>query len=386
MKNNTELNSVRQRIKIIERGILTAGVAGTPRATFTFPSVVVLSNGMLLATSRVGSNKDSVDETIEIYRSVDGGHTWSEGEQPFADTQVNGVHGSLKICYLTEINAGHLIAACMWVDRQTYPEKPLFNTETEGCLPMSILLSDSYDNGKTWSPLREIPMPEDIGPPSLTGPILKLKDNYLAMTIETNKHYTDSNKWFQRVVLFHSQDEGKTWEKPITISEDLSGRIFYWDLRTGVAPDGSIVAFSWTYDIETNKYLNIQRRISSDSGLTWSQHEDIGFADQPSHPAILSNGSIVLAWVDRFVSHSIRARTTSAIDRSFDESTELILHTQKLAESAAESTGELLGDMSLWSFGLPFTEVLPNDDIMVMYYAGNEDAMDIHWVKLRLAT
>lgn len=373
-------------MKIKNKGILATGKAGTARAIYTFPTVVVLSNGKLLATARVGSTKDSLDETIEIFRSVDGGNNWSEGKELFPRTKVNGMAGSIKICYLTEVKPNHIIAACMWVDRETYPDKPLFNPETEGCLPMAILLSDSYDNGDTWTPLRVVPMPEEIGPPSLTSPILKLKDGSLAMSIETNKHYNDKGKWHQRVVLFHSLDEGKTWGKPITVSEDASGRIFYWDLRTGVAPDGRIVAFSWTYDSEKNKYLNIHRRISRDNGKTWSKLEDLGFADQPSHPAIFQDGRVVLAWVDRFGSQTIRVRMAPAIDRPYDENTEIILHTQKIEKSAIKSTGELLGDMSLWNFGLPYCEAVSDDEAMIMYYAGTEMKMDIHWAKLQLDT
>ncbi len=371
-------------MKIVERGVLTESKSDTSRAVHTFPGITVLSNGVILATVRVGSTKDSPDERIELYRSLDNGKTWSEGKRLFEKTKVNGIEGSIKICYLTEINPGHIIAACMWVDRQTYPGKPLFNTETEGCLPMAILLSDSYDNGKTWTPLREVPMPDEIGPPSLTSPILKLKNGTLAMSIETNKNYKDKSKWNQRVVLFHSKDEGKTWEKPITVWEDKSGRTFYWDLRTGIAPDGRLVAFAWTYDSESKQYLNIRRRISNDNGLTWLQPEDIGFADQPSHPAILSDGRVTLSWVDRFGSRTIKARMAQAIDQPFDENTEITLYSNQTEKKNTTDTGELLGEMSLWNFGLPFCEALPNNDVIVMYYAGTDKIMDIYWVILSL--
>ena len=371
-------------MEIIERGILASCKPGTARATFTFPSIVELSDGRLLATCRVGSNKDSADETVEISRSDDWGESWSEPVRPFRATKVNGIQGSLKVCYLTELEKGHLIAACMWIDRQTYPEKPLFNAETEGCLPMAILLSDSYDYGKTWTHLRELHMPKDIGPPSLTSPILKLKDGSLAISIETNKHYLDSSDWQQRVVLFHSPDMGKTWGKPITVSEDMNRQIFYWDLRVGVAPDGRIAAFSWTYNRETHKYLNIQRRISTDGGQTWSPHKDMGFSDQPAHPAILPDGRVVLAWVDRYGSLSIRARMALAIDRSFEANTELIIHTPTVPKSVINNTGDLLDDMRFWSYGQPYGEALSDGTVMVVYYAGTEEGMEIHWVKLRL--
>ena len=64
----------------------------------------------------------------------------------------------------------------------------------------------------------------------------------------------------------------------------------------------------WIYDSETKTYLNIHRRISSDGGRAWSEARGLGFTDQASHPAILGEGRVVLAWVDRFKTTSIRAR------------------------------------------------------------------------------
>jgi hypothetical protein len=371
-------------MKIIKSGKITSAIENTSQAIYTTPSLVVLSNGELLITCRAGSTKDSSDEIIELYRSVDMGTKWTKEKEPFINTIVNGLEGTIKICYLTEIVDGHIIAACMWVDRQSYPGKPLFNNKTEGCLPMKILLADSYDYGKTWAPLREVRMPDEIGPPSLTSPILKLKDGTLGMSIETNKHYHDSSKWYQRVVMFYSDDCGKNWNKQNTIAKDPSGKIFNWDLRVAVSPDGRLVAFSWYYDSEKNKYLNIQRLISNDNGLTWSKHEDLGITDQPSHPAILSDGQILLAWVDRFNSRTIKARIASDLNKPFEGNTELVLYRQEEFSSASRNTGELLSEMSLWNFGLPYAEKLPDENVMVLYYAGTNECMDIHWVLINL--
>ena len=185
-------------------------------------------------------------------------------------------------------------------------------------------------------------------------------------------------------MFFHSHDDGKTWGSPVTVGEDPSGRIFYWDLRVAVAPDGRVGAFSWTYDSHTNEYLNIHRLIGSDNGRAWSLPEDVGFTDQAAHPAILADGRVVVAWVDRFGSHSIRARQASAVDAPFDPDSEVVIYTHELAAAATDNTGELLADMKLWSFGLPYVEALPNGDVLVVYYAGNESCMDIHWSRLRL--
>ena len=368
---------------IVGAGILNRSEPGTPRATLTFPTVVPLSNGTLLATCRSGSTKDCDDETIEFCRSTDLGASWSAPCRPFQAPAVRGVRGTLKVCYVTEWAPGRLIAAFLWVDRETYPGQRLFHSETEGCLPMTVLLADSDDLGETWTQLREVPMPDELGPPSLTNPILVLDDGTLVMSIESNKTYHDVSKWKQKVVLRHSTDAGRTWGPPRVAGFDPSGRIFNWDQRAGVAPDGRLVAFLWTYDSQTRSYRNIHRRISADGGHNWSGAEDLGFTDQPAHPAIMTDGRVVLAWVDRFQRQAIFARLTAAIDTSFDPDSEVVLYRHVDATHGDTDQGGALG-LSVWSFGLPYADVLPDGDVLVVYYAGIETEMDIHWARIRV--
>jgi len=372
-------------MEISARGILNEGPPGGPRAVTTFPSVTQLADRTLLATYRVGSTKDDADETIELRRSGDGGRTWGPPETPFMGDMA-GTIGSLKLAYVTPLSARHLIVAAMWVDRQAHPGRPLFNRQTEGCLPMRILLADSHDLGETWSPWRVLPVPEEMGPPSLTSPVLCLPNGRLAVSIETNKEYNDATPWKQRVVYFESADQGQTWSPPRTVCHDPPGRIFNWDQRAAVAPDGRLVTLTWTYNRTTERYLNIHRRISSDAGHTWSVPEDLGFADQPSRPAILADGRVVLAWVDRFESRTIRARLAQAIDQPFLASTEVTLYTHEQPRSTAEArratTGELLDEMAVWNFGLPYAESLAGGDVLVVYYEGTQATMRAHWVRL----
>ena len=369
-------------MQLTNHGTLSHGEPGTARAILTFGHLIALQNGTLLATCRAGSSKDSADETIEFYRSDDNGQSWSKPWHPFGETRVDGKFGTLKICYLSELAAGQLLAAAMWIDRATYPDQQLFNAETEGCLPMDILLAESLDEGKSWTAWRKVPMPAEIGPASLTNPILRLRDGSLAMSIETNKHYLDRAKWYQKVVFFHSQDGGASWGAPVVAGQDPSGRIFNWDLRCGVAPDGRIVTFAWTYDTETTKYVNIHRRISHDNGYTWSAAEDLGITDQAGPPAILGDGRIVLPWVDRFVSHSIKARLAEDVAAPFDPASEVVIYTHGSEARRDDKTGDLLAEMSLWSFGLPFATALSNGEVLVVYYAGNEKSMDIRYARI----
>ena len=375
-------------MQISATGVLASAAPGTNRAVLTFPSVLALADGSLLATLRAGSTKDSADETIELYQSQDGGVSWQQLGILSHDQAIEGACGSLKVCYLSEIAPGRVLAAAMWIDRSSHPGKPLFNAETEGCLPMLILLAESTDRGRHWSQWRVIPMPADIGPASLTSPLIRLRDGVLAISIETNKAYYDTAPWMQRVVLFRSHDGGHSWGLPITAGEDPSGRIFNWDQRVGHAPDGRLGAFIWTYDSAAHAYLNIHRRISADGGRNWSKAEDLGFADQAGRPAVLRDGRVVLPWVDRFGTRTICVRLAADIAGQFDPASEVVLYALRTrgAEKHTDTTGTLLAEMGLWTFGLPFAEVLPNDEVLVVYYAGSEAAMDIHWTRIKIET
>ncbi len=373
-------------MKIINRGVLNAGNPGSARAVSTFPSVTPLQDGSLLATYRVGSTKDSDDETVELRRSDDGGRSWSEPVSPFK-TSVNGKQGSLKLVYVTVLTDGSLIAAAMWVDREAFPGMPLFSEETEGCLPMAILLANSNDQGKSWTAWRALPMPEEIGPPSLTNPILQLTDGRLIVSIESNKAYLDNTPWLQRVVYIVSNDAGLTWNAPIPICSDPAGRIFHWDQRAAVCPQGEITTFTWTYDKVAKRYLNIQQRFSADGGASWSESTDSGVTDQPSHPAVLPDGRICLAWVDRFHTRSIRARIADDFQSPFAPETEVVLYEYDMTlgdtVDCDASTGELLANMGVWDFGLPFAEATPDGNVIVVYYSGTlSSSLQAHWVLL----
>jgi hypothetical protein len=364
-------------VRIVAEGVLSAGA---PVATF--PSVTRLPDGSLLALYRVGPTKDSEGSVTELRRSHDGGSTWSDPERPFSPV-FGGVRGSLQVVYATVLADGAgLLASALWIDREAFPGKPLFHPETEGCLPMRILVANSSDLGRTWSAWREVAVTPDMGPPSLTSPAVLTPSGRLIISIETNKPYLDASPWRQRVVHCVSDDHGATWSTPRTVCADPDGAIFHWDQRLAVAPDGTLAAFSWTYHKAENRYLTIRRHVSRDEGRTWITDE-LDFADQPSHPAVLPNGRTVLAWVDRYGSRSIRARVAPAIGGVFDSASEVVLYEAAAPARHTDDTAGMLADMGLWSFGLPYAEALDESgEVLIVYYAGTPEQMDINWAKL----
>ncbi|WDR06191.1 sialidase family protein [Devosia rhodophyticola] len=371
------------KMHISARGTLVEAEAGTDHAALTFPTITCLSNGDMLACWRQGSSKECDSEIIGFRRSTDNGRTWGKTYFPFDAATVDGRNGSLKICYVTQITPDQLVAAVMWVDRTAFPGQPLFNPETEGCLPMAILLAHSHDNGQTWSGFSKVDLPENLGPPSLTNPMMVLTDGTWLLSIETNKTYMDGSPWKQKAVFVRSEDKGEHWSDPWDVAVDPSGRIFNWDLRCVVTPTDEIATFAWTYDKKANRYLNIHRRISTDGGRSWTASEDLGITDQAGRPATLRDGRLLLPWVDRFGCASIQLRTAQGIDAPFQPDTQIDLHQQLETDSRTNAaTGELLAEMGLWNFGLPYAEAAPDGGAIVCYYAGTPEAMSLHWMRI----
>ena len=372
-------------MKIVARGTLHQGEAGSDRAVATFPMVLGLKDGRVLATYKAGPNKDSDRAAVELCWSEDLGRSWTEPtilETP----RIGGKKGSLWVAYPTQLSSGRLVLISMWVDRESFPGSKIFHSETEGCLPMTVLWSESDDGGRSWSPWRVIPTPAELGPPSVTSPLMELSGGRLALSVETNKPYLDASKWYQRVVYLYSEDAGRSWSAPRTVSQDPTGRMFNWDQRAGVAPDGRIVTFTWYFDSREGTYLNIRRRISRDEGRSWTDPEDLGFPDQAATPAILPDGRTLLAWVDRFGTQSIRARLAPAIDAAFPAETEIVIYDHAAVLRGRPSAGVNMADtldvMSDWSYGLPYATVLSNEEVLIVYYAGLTERMDVKWVRL----
>ena len=166
----------------------------------------------------------------------------------------NGGRGSLKFAPITRLEGDASSMVVLWIDREAFPGQPLFNPETEGCLPMSILVADSINAGETWTPWRLVPMPDDVGPPSLTNGILRLPKRPPAaerrdeQALPRRRHGSSGSSISGRMTT------GRPGPQPVTVVSDPTGRLANWDQRGAVTADGRLVSFAWIYDFEAVAY------------------------------------------------------------------------------------------------------------------------------------
>lgn len=371
-------------MKIIDQGIIYSGTPNTKHAILSFPSVVQLTNSTLLAGFQASSLKNNTDSHILFSRSFDGGKTWEEPFAPFGNETL-WKERVIHLAYVSEVSPGRLIANLLWCDHLGDPSLEFFNPGTEGVLPISIYLSESADDGLTWS----IPGKIDAGelgstPIPIMGPISRINDHELICPFETSKNYDDTGPWIHKAAYFISRDEGKTWPEYKIVAHDPQNKIFYWDHRIANFGSGLLIDMLWAYDNVQKKQLNAHMSKTSDGGKTWSAPVDTGLVGQP-WPIAIDEKTFLVACVDRYQSKTIRVVKTDDFGRSWDAARSVVIYNhQQKQQERSEKLDDYLVEMGSWAYGLVNGIKLSNGNVLVTYYAGNGLTTNICWSLLEI--
>ena len=222
-------------------------------------------------------------------------------------------------------------------------------------------------------------------PTPLTGSVVRFPDDELACQVELNKHYEDLEPWHHASVLLFSTDGGKTWPRNSIVSKDPDNKIFYWDQRVSLLPDGRLFVAFWTYDRLAADYLNIHTRYSTDRGRTWSPIHDTGVPGQPGPVFALEDGELAMPVVDRTGPPKITVRRSEDNGVTWPDADVVVVY------DAADTTQtekkatmqDAWAEMYAFSVGLPNVIPLPGGGGLLVYYAGKEtNATGIHWAKI----
>lgn len=372
-------------MRILGRGTIFDATAAPASARFcTFPSLARTAGGRLIAGFRVGSSKDSANEDVRVMVSDDEGATWQTAFAGFGEFPP-GSGGRIRGIALTPLG-DRLIASLLWVDHSD-PTLPLASPQTQGLLPTRVLVAWSADDGRSWSTPQEVSLAPHKGN-ATTGPILILKDGRLALPYEAWKEYDDPTPGLHHAALRISADGAATWDELAIVAHDPQGRVLYWDQRLAVDPsDGTLIAMFWTHDRQAQRDLDIHIAWGSPDGRIWSEPIATGIAGQICAPLALDDGRVFAAYVHRHHPPSLRAILSDDRGRTWPAEEELVFYEKQRGgvESGMggpRAFGDYWADMSIWTFGHPAPLRLPNGDVMVAYYAGDESAMGIHWVRI----
>ena len=370
-------------MNVLDRGVVFESRPGTDQQSCAFSQVAVLSSGRWLVGCRAACSKTGKEgQHVMLATSDDAGASWRYNSSVFDAPTLDGKPGQFRALALTALGGARVLATLYWVDNSN-PALPFFNEQTEGLLDSRIMFAESADKGDSWTTPVLMDTAPFKDPTPITGPVLLLPNGERICQFETNKSYFVASKWVHSSILMFSRDDGRTWPRHVAVTRDP--RIFYWDQRPQVLPNGRIFDLFWTYDNLAAAYLNIHARESCDGGRTWSEIWDTGVSGQPAPVVALDDGRLVMVYVDRTGSTAIRCRISVDQGRTWAANTELSLYESALptqTERKAEMA-DAWAEMGKFSVGLPATAALPNGEILVVYYAGpSTDATSVEWVRI----
>ncbi len=369
-----------------DSGEIYRGKPGGRFSSATFPYVCISRSGRWLCAFRGAPAKVPTEgQHVLLTWSDDCGKTWRDPFPPFLPPAVDGRPGLFRIAGLTRLHGGRLMAAINWVDH-SHPEAPYFNEITEGLLDTRVFLSYSDDDGATWTPPRIMDTSPFNVPTPLTGSIIRFVDDELACQVELNKHYDDTEPWSHASVLLFSTDGGLTWPRHCVVTQDPENKIFYWDQRVSLLPDGRLFDAFWTYDRENSCYLNIHTSFSDDRGRTWTALRDSGVAGQPGPVFALEDGEFVMPVVDRSGPPKITLRRSADDGTTWPYENVLVVYDSEGATQTREKSSmqDAWAEMYAFSVGLPSVAQFPGGGGLLVYYAGPEtDSTGIHWAKIK---
>jgi len=290
------------------------------------PHMTILPDGelVLVAFYHTGSKAEGTKHEITtLYRSGDGGKTWSDGRD------LQDVIGR-EYC-LTCTSDGTLFLTGIILNSDTayegYPDS------------IHSYIHRSTDNGMTWTRTKvlidgelrhEAPYKEHWT--VLVRNIVELPDGTLLLGVSLTG-LPPSNIAHVNAYMWKSTDGGVTWEqnRPVTVLEhyedkwcgffdegfiyrQASGRLLYWHRCNGESPmhdmhDGRVRPTG------TDQVDRLTWYESSDDGMTWSRRGDFGDYGQ-MYPRVLKlrDGRLLMTYTQRDLLHPLGLRARLSYD------------------------------------------------------------------------
>ena len=378
-------------MQITASGLVHDAHSASPhQCSSAFTDIAITGDGTVLVTFRAGSERDSLDGHILLYagNGLDG--AWILLYDGYGKcTWEDSTPGEVKTLSLVETGPGVLTATGLWVDRSD-SSLPFVNPRNQGILPMRIFHSTSTDGGRTWSPRRRMDVRPHRGASPVTEAVIPLPNGVLAQPYETWKDYHDDGPPDQGAYLRLSHDGAKTWPRFATMAKHPTRGKYFWDVRIARHPEsGRHVGTYWTHDPTLGTDIDIHISWGSPDGTSWTEPVGTGISGQHCMPIPLGGDNVLFVYPDRRKINGIGASLSSDFGETWDAAPQLtVYHSTEGSESGAlgrRSQRELWDDMGAWRFGHPRGVVLPNGEVLVVFYAGDGEFLDVRWARIAVS-
>jgi hypothetical protein len=344
----------------------------------TFPSLVLLPSGELLAAFGVGSGFESADNHTEYARSGDGGRTWRHAGTLFADRLPHPTSSNVRISRAPD---GELLAFGARWDRSRADEG-LTNEATLGFVETELLLLRSADDGQSWQGPFPI-VPPLVGPSfEICSPIIHLRDGRWLAPTSTWQGWDGDCPNGQQAIALVSHDRGQTWPEYVGVMNGVAESVIYWEQKIVDLGDGRLLAVCWTHDLSAGTDRPVHYAISHDAGRSFGLPRSTGLHGQTTTPIFLGDGRLLCVY-RRTDKRGLWASYARLDGDDWVNESELALWGHAYAGSGSiVGAGNLSQEFANLKFGLPAGLVLPDGQAFVAFWCVEECLYVIRWFRL----
>jgi hypothetical protein len=322
---------------------------------------------------------------MRLLRTADEGTTWEDLGRPFDHMVPAG--WDMRGGTLTVLPSGGLLCVVVALDKSV--DRPVYNPDGEGVVPIRNFAARSEDGGRTWTAWWiDAPIPQ-----LSTMLALTLPDGDVLLAFETFKAYDEPGPWREQSGVLRSHDEGRTWpEHVVAAASDREGDphdTMWFDPRIARLPDGRLVMLFYAFRHGTSTDGPNHISWSEDDGRTWSRPVATSLRGQASYPIPLADG--LLVFQQRRSDPQVMALCCSRDGgRTFDAGLEQLVYRHEVrsakAPDGSTSSHAYLMSMARFTFGHPCGVALGPDRALLAWYGGSIERTAIHSAVVRLAS
>jgi hypothetical protein len=375
-------------MEVVAAGVIwDARTAPVNERSASSTSALRMADGTVLATCRLGSDREGADGHTAVFASGDGGDTWELRFLGLAEREWDGWPGETRGWYVAELTPGVLTASVLWTNRSD-PAQPWVDPVTQGLLGMRAYHLISTNGGRSWPERRRIDLLPHPGA-SPTGPPLRLSDGALAQPFEHWKESHDPAPGRPAAWLRLSTDDGRTWPRDVLVAHHPDDALFYWDQRLETHPlDGRLVNMFWTHDPRAARDVDVHVAWGTPNGRSWTMPVGSGLPGQHCQPISLEGDRLLAVYSHRHDPPGIRAALSEDFGRTWDRAGEIVVWASDAGEEPGagrpRSQDEYWNDMGAWQFGHPRGTRLSDREVLVVFYGGSGVSRSARWSRIRV--
>lgn len=281
---------------------------------------------------------------------------------------------------LTVVSGEKLAALGYRFDRSN-PNLPVGNPATGGLLPDEVFYCQSEDNGRYWSPPQTIST-SFTGSVEASAPLTVLADGVWAAPIANFLDWEGNIGEGLEGRLLRSEDQGATWSDSAVTMCFPGGYTAIWEQRLCEYLPGHLAVIAWVEDLKSGEGWDNHIALSFDGGRNFGKAVNTGIHGQAANLCAISEGLVLsLHCMRKGVSEKgILATITDLSRGQWDTKTQcMIWHPRAFAPSTA-----MPEVFSAVRFGQPSALYTGQGTWMVTFWCEEDGEASIRFIKLKI--